>query len=302
MNMDNSFIIKLFLNGKDVTEQYSVINAKIYRACNKIDKATISISADIIDNSQFEIPDNKIFNPGTELKFQAGPTDKVNTLFEGCVTTHQLKINSEQQTLFILYLFGQYVLEEMDVERIYLERLRSGSYRDFTKLYESYASRLYAFALHLTHSDALAKDIVQETFIKVWVRREQIDLDMSFSAFLFTMAKNQLLNEFRRQANSPLFLEDVVLNESGDGEETAIERKLSFEEFNHRLEIAKQKLIPRQRELFELNKEQGITITEIAAKAFISEQSVRNQLSQALHVLRKELGKYALLFSLFFIG
>lgn len=90
-------------------------------------------------------------------------------------------------------MFGQYVLEEMDVERIYLERLRSGSYRDFTKLYESYASRLYAFALHLTHSDALAKDIVQETFIKVWVRREQIDLDMSFSAFLFTMAKNQLL-------------------------------------------------------------------------------------------------------------
>ena len=55
--MDNSFIIKLLLNGKDVTEQYSVINAKIYRACNKIDKATISISADIIDNSQFEIPD-----------------------------------------------------------------------------------------------------------------------------------------------------------------------------------------------------------------------------------------------------
>ena len=80
------------------------------------------------------------------------------------------------------------------------------------------------------------------------------------------------------------------------------ENKLSFEEFNHRLEIAKQKLTPRQRELFELNKEQGITITEIAAKALISEQSVRNQLSQALHVLRKELGKYALLFSLFFIG
>ena len=180
----------------------------------------------------------------------------------------------------------------MDVERIYLERLRSGSYRDFTKLYESYASRIYAFALHLTHSDALAKDICLHI----------ASCAPQFSAFLFTMAKNQLLNEFRRQANSPLFLEDVVLNESGDGEETAIERKLSFEEFNHRLEIAKQKLTPRQRELFELNKEQGITITEIAAKALISEQSVRNQLSQALRVLRKELGKYALLFSLFFIG
>ena len=66
--MDNSFIIKLFLNGKDVTEQYSVINAKIYRACNKIDKATNSISPDINDNTQIEIPHNKKYNPGKELK------------------------------------------------------------------------------------------------------------------------------------------------------------------------------------------------------------------------------------------
>lgn len=54
----------------------------------------------------------------------------------------------------------------MDVERIYLERLRSGSYRDFTKLYESYASRLYAFALHLTHSDALAKILYKRLLSK----------------------------------------------------------------------------------------------------------------------------------------
>ena len=192
--------------------------------------------------------------------------------------------------------------KEMDLERTYLERLRKGSYKDFTKLYELYVSRLYAFALGLTHSDVLAKDIVQETFVKVWIRREQIDPDMSFRSFLFTMAKNQLLNEFRRQANGPLFLEDIVFNESGEEGETYIERKLSFEEFNHRLELAKQKLSPRQRELFELNKEQGLSIGEIAAKTSVTEQSIRNQISQALHVLRKELGSYSILFSLFFIG
>ena len=183
--------------------------------------------------------------------------------------------------------------KEMDLERIYLERLRKGSYKDFTKLYELYVSRLYAFALGLTHSDVLAKDIVQETFIKVWIRREQIDPDMSFRSFLFTMAKNQLLNEFRRQANGPLFLEDIAFVESGECDETAIERKLSLEEFNHKLEVSKQKLSPRQREL---------SITEIAVKTLITEQSVRNQISQALHILRKELGNYAYLFSLFFIG
>lgn len=70
--MDNSFIIKLFLNGKDVTEQYSVINAKIYRACNKIDKATISISADIIDNYN---PQNEMFRLlGTKRSFSQNET------------------------------------------------------------------------------------------------------------------------------------------------------------------------------------------------------------------------------------
>lgn len=204
--------------------------------------------------------------------------------------------------MFFYICMANVMRKEMDLERTYLERLRKGSYKDFTKLYELYVSRLYAFALGLTHSDVLAKDIVQETFVKVWIRREQIDPDMSFRSFLFTMAKNQLLNEFRRQANGLLFLEDIVFNESGEEGETYIERKLSFEEFNHRLELAKQKLSPRQRELFELNKEQGLSIGEIAAKTSVTEQSIRNQISQALHVLRKELGGYAILFSLFFIG
>lgn len=190
----------------------------------------------------------------------------------------------------------------MDAERTYLEQLRKGSYKDFTKLYELYASRLYAFALNLTHVEALAEDIVQETFIKVWLHREQINVNLSFNSFLFTMARNQLLNEFRRQVNGPLFLEEVAFHESVEEDETAIERKLSFEEFNHRLEIAKQKLSPRQQELFELNKEQGLSIADIAAKTSITEQSIRNQISQALHILRKELDNYTLLFSLFFIN
>lgn len=132
--------------------------------------------------------------------------------------------------MFSYICMANVMRKEMNLERIYLERLRKGSYKDFTKLYELYVSRLYAFALGLTHSDVLAKDIVQETFIKVWIRREQIDPDMSFRSFLFTMAKNQLLNEFRRQANSPLFLEDIAFVESGECEETAIERKLSLED------------------------------------------------------------------------
>lgn len=189
----------------------------------------------------------------------------------------------------------------MNIEQMYVERLRNGSYKDFTKLYELYASHLYAFAFGLTRSEDLAEDIVQETFIKVWVRRELINLDMSFKSFLFTMARNQLLNEFRRQVNNPLFMDDVAYTEPSEGSETTVERKISIDEFNQRLEQAKQKLTPRQRELFELNKEQGVSVQEIVTKIPITEQSVRNQVSQALQVLKKELGRCSFLLTLFFL-
>ena len=63
--------------------------------------------------------------------------------------------------------------------------------------------------------------------------------------------------------------------------------------------IAKQKLTPAQRNIFELSREEGMSNTEIAAASNLSEQTVKNHLSAALKVLRVELGKYNFLFALF---
>lgn len=189
----------------------------------------------------------------------------------------------------------------MDIEQKYIAGLIIGSYKDFTSLYELYAPRLYAFVFSLTHSETQAKDIVQETFIKIWIGREQIRLDTSFKSYLFTVARNQLLNEFRKQINQTVCMDDVIFVDCENLSDNNVERELSLGEFNNQLSHAKQKLTPRQRELFELNKEQGIPIAELAKRSAISEQSVRNQLSQALHVLRNEMKKYYMLFAIFFV-
>lgn len=188
----------------------------------------------------------------------------------------------------------------MEIEHIYIEGLKGGSYKDFTKLYELYAPRLYAFVFSLSHSELRAKDITQETFIKVWTLRAQIDINLSFKSYLFTIAHNQLLNELRNQLNRPFSIEDVDVSYVETTSENAIERKLSLDEFYQALDQAKQKLSPRQRKLFELSKEQGLSIAEITAITTISEGSVRNQISQALLRLRKELGNFYPLFLLFF--
>lgn len=174
------------------------------------------------------------------------------------------------------------------------------TYNDFTYLYEVYAPRLYAFIFGLTHSEVTTKDIVQDTFIKIWVGRKDIRPGTSFKSYLFTMARNQLLNEIRRQVNQTVSIEDLSITNNESLGHNNIELEISIKEFKEELNRAKKKLTPRQRELFELNREQGISVAELAESKSITEQSIRNQLSQAIQTLRSEMKNFYTFFNLFF--
>ena len=188
----------------------------------------------------------------------------------------------------------------MDINDQYIKKLIAGSYDAFTSLYHIYAPQLYAFIFSLTESDSITSDIVQEPFIKIWVKREEIREDLSFKSFIFTIAKNDLMNEFRRQMRNPVFTDYMSLKISEEPyEENHVERSLDFDEFNRSLQQAKKKITPRQAQIFKLNKEFGLSIEEIATKLNIKEQVVRNQLSLALNTIRKEMGSYAPLFIVF---
>ncbi|MCD7816384.1 MAG: RNA polymerase subunit sigma-70, partial [Bacteroides sp.] len=68
---------------------------------------------------------------------------------------------------------------------------------------------------------------------------------------------------------------------------------IEFDQFEKALQQAKTKLSPRQREVFEMNKEQNLSIADIAEKLSITEQVVRNQLSAALKIIRMELTEFS---------
>lgn len=185
-------------------------------------------------------------------------------------------------------------------EKRLLKELTEGSECSFNALYTLWASRLYHFAFSFLKSDSAAKDVVQETFVKIWTNRESINLDTSFKAYLFTISYHFLLKELRRQLNHPQM--DSYLEVKQELVATDdLEAKYDFDLFLKELELAKQKLTPRQREIFILNKEYNLSITAIASQLSITEQVVRNQLSAALKLLRSELSNYSYLFILFTI-
>lgn len=191
--------------------------------------------------------------------------------------------------------------DKMD-EKDLIKELKSGSVTAYRRLYEQWVSKLYHFVFHYVKSEAVTDDIVQETFLRIWTGRERLDPLCSFKSYLFTISYHLLLKELRRQLNHPSMEEYLKYqNEASVSEEYIID-DIDFESFCTALARAKQKLSPRQREIFEWNKEQDIPVADITKKLSISEQVVRNQLSAALKTMRAELQNHAFLLSIFLLN
>jgi RNA polymerase sigma-70 factor (ECF subfamily) len=179
-------------------------------------------------------------------------------------------------------------------------RLKEGSYDDFTILYHRYFSKLYGFVYSLIRSNTISKEIVQETFMKIWEKRVELNHELSFQSYLFMIARNKLLNEIRNQTGNKQFLDYLEIADSASFAENETYRKIDFDDFQRNLEQATSKLSPRQLEIFRMSKQDEYSIPEIAKKLSISEQSVSNQLSIAMRVLRNALQSDKIL-TLFYI-
>jgi RNA polymerase sigma-70 factor (ECF subfamily) len=178
--------------------------------------------------------------------------------------------------------------EERNIHAKYISGLVSGSQADFSKLYCIYADLLYSFVLNLTKSPSLAKDVLQETFLRIWQKRESISTEMSFKSYLYTIAKNLVMDSFRKQVQSVNF-DTYMENEYEHPVEDGITQKINFDDFMVKLTVAKQKLSQRQKDVFELSKEKGLSISQISEQLDVSPKTVKNQLTLAMKIIREEL-------------
>lgn len=183
----------------------------------------------------------------------------------------------------------------------HIEGLKRGSYKDFKILYDTFSGNLYGFVFGLVKSESMAKEIVNETFIKIWINREKIDADQSFKSYLFKISKNNIIDSYRRQISNPVMEDYLDYSNSIQLSENNTFSQIDYDGFIEKLEQAKLKLTARQREIFELSKEQGLPSKEISQKLKISEQTTYNILSSAIRIIKKEIGPAGLiLLTLFF--
>lgn len=180
-----------------------------------------------------------------------------------------------------------------------IEEVIAGSYKSYSTLYDIWVSHLYRFVYSLVKSEVIAQDIVQDTFVKVWTNRATLNPDLSFKSYLFTISYHLVLKEFRHQLNHPQMEDYMEYCNDLTSTHTSADQQVSFDTFLVEVKKAKERLTPRQRQIFELSKEEDFSIAEIAEQLSLTDQSVRNQLSAALKVMREELKNYSCFLLLF---
>jgi RNA polymerase sigma-70 factor (ECF subfamily) len=166
-----------------------------------------------------------------------------------------------------------------------LRAIKEGDTGAFKVLYDRYWQRLYIKACQRVDKDA-AKDMVQEVMTTLWRRRHDIFTfdDGEIGRYLFTAIKYRVISHYAYGTEEirSMDLFDVP-------EASAADNPLETKEFSEFIESEIQRLPERMQQIFRMSREEDISITDIARQLNISEQTVKNQLTEALRRLRQSI-------------
>ena len=174
-------------------------------------------------------------------------------------------------------------------ERSLVLRLIEGEEDAFCELYAAYKNRLIYFAMRFLKSREYAEDIFQDAFAVVWQGRRFINPDASFSAYLYTIVRNRILNQLRDLSYQDKLREQILSQAVNYTNETRDE--IIANDLRQFISCALQQLTPRQREIFEMSREQQMSHREIAEVLGISVNTVQESISISLKTLRAYLEK-----------
>ena len=155
----------------------------------------------------------------------------------------------------------------------------------FKKLYTEYFSILVNFAFSKTIDWELSREIVQHTFVKLWMRREQTNITSSIKSYLFMMVKNAIIDHYRRNER---FSDTEQIPESGSFDNND-EQEEDLMILRHTIKKVLLTMKPKRKEIFELSKFEGLTYAEIAKHLNISERTVEDNIAKAIIQIREEI-------------
>lgn len=171
-------------------------------------------------------------------------------------------------------------------DAVLLERLGKGDQNAFQEIYQRYWYKLFQVARRKVLFDEDAEEIVQDIFVDLWERREQLLIN-DLSKFLFKAVKYQLLDYLKAQIVRQSYQNsNQLFNQDTD---TQTEEQLALKDLNEAILTGIDHLPSKTQEIFRLNRLEGKSAKEIAALLQIPERTIEYHITQALRTMRSYL-------------
>jgi RNA polymerase sigma-70 factor (ECF subfamily) len=157
-------------------------------------------------------------------------------------------------------------------ERELIIQLKAGNETAFAELYHAYSEVLYSFLIKLGILNEDIKDVIQQTFVKLWEHRAGLNEELSLQSYLITIAKNDIYNSIKRRLTEKKHL--IALPETD-------EQVLQMSEIRDLLHHILLELPDKRREVFTMSRVEGYSNKEIAEMLNITKSTVENHINHS---------------------
>lgn len=166
---------------------------------------------------------------------------------------------------------------------------------DFKNIYDKYYHKLVIHSYRIVYKNDVAEDIVQNCFIKLWEKRNEIRADVSLDFYLIRMVKNKSIDYLRKNKTRVLELDENI-NIENEEIETADSKHEKNAGLRPKIQEALDNLPERCRQVFMLSRYEKMTYKEISEELNISPKTVEAHIIRALKGFRISLKQYLIIF------
>jgi RNA polymerase sigma-70 factor (ECF subfamily) len=175
-------------------------------------------------------------------------------------------------------------------DRKIFNEIKKGNLKTFERLFKKYYSSLCNYATKYLKDLNKAEEVVQELFYRLWEKRNKLDINVSLKSYLYRAVYNGCLQYLNHRAIEIRY-ENYYKKQPREYDKDASEA-INMQELNQVIDKTLNSLPERCRNIFLLNRQDGLKYREIAEKMDLSVKTVEANMGKALKLLRKNLKNY----------
>ncbi|MCC6286257.1 MAG: RNA polymerase sigma-70 factor [Chitinophagaceae bacterium] len=161
----------------------------------------------------------------------------------------------------------------------------------FKWLFETYKTPLHDYIQSITKSHEVAEDITQEIFIRLWKKRNELTQIENIDYYIYRMARNESMDFFNKVALDARLSSELKKRMSSSFNN--VSTQMDSKEMSRLVQKGLSTLSPQRKLVYQLSRNQGLKLEEIARQLNLSVNTVKNHLIAALQQLREYLLQFS---------